>query len=505
VAALAGLAAVVLLGAYLRVQNLTGGGLDRDDAWVALAAHVRPLTALKLGATAPGFTLVERTWILLDPNSTRWAQLLPFAVSVAAIIAMFALVRYSGLNRWWALAGAYVMALSPIALLESTHVKQYGTDILLCCLMLALYEAVRRDTSTRHLAVLVIASVVVLGISASIVPVLIGVWLALLLTSLRDPTRRSRVLITGAVGGGLCVALLVLISRHVSAMLHKYWLLHFGFISTRDVSGFVRTLWRTLHTLTADLLPLHGGGLTVATWALIALLVLGATRGERALACTLSIVAALAASTAGRIPLGTGRTDEVLFPAVILLALFGAQRAAALVMRFSTRHGAARAGVAVLAVASAVLVVTVAVPAAATPIQRSVGYPGVDLPPLMRQVDAQRRSGDLLFVESPSRYPWALAYPQHVKIVLGAQWGAGFTPVSTDPHVFVVPTEWWEGGYDPTTWPDRVEKASRLWFIGTGPPGYRQISTDFRTLVANDWHVQKVIRGLGGYAALMTR
>ena len=504
-AAMVALGAVVLLGAYLRVQNLSQGGLERDDAWVALTAHVRLANALRMGATAPGFTMVERTWILLDPGSGKWAQMLPLAISVVGIVAMYALVRYVGLHRVWALIGAFMIAVSPIALEESTHVKQYGTDIVLCCVLLALYEGTRRRDTTRQLVVTALASFIALGISASILPVLVGVWLALLLTALRDRNRLIRVSVAGAAAAVLCLPILILFVRHVSSALHRYWTVHYAFITHQSLAAVQHTGWRAALALTNDLVGLHGPALTVATWVLIGLAVVGLTRGGPALAAALTIAVAVLAAADGRIPIGTGRTDEVLFPAIILLALFGAQRLVSLVMAASDRLGTSLVGAAVVAVAATVLVVTVAGPAVADPIHRSIGYPGVDLGPLVHQIEAERKPGDLVFVEALSRYPWSLAYPGRVRIQLGSGWGAGFTTVSTDDTVYIVPSEWWETGYAPAQFAAQAAKADRLWFVGTGSPAYHQFSHDYKTLIDHGWKPQRWIPGLGAYVVLMTR
>lgn len=89
--------------------------------------------------------------------------------------------------------------------------------------------------------------------------------------------------------------------------------------------------------------------------------------------------------------------------------------------------------------------------------------------------------------------------------MLGPGWGAGFTVLSTDPGVFVVPSEWWESGYTPTAWADTAAKAPRLWFIGTGPLTYHVHSHDYQALVARGWQPQRWLVGSGGYAVLMTR
>jgi hypothetical protein len=501
-----GLAAIVALGTYLRVQNLTSGGLERDDAWVSLSTHVRLTTALRMGATAPGFTLLERTWILLNPHSAVWAQILPLAMSIVAIVAGYALVRYFGLARGWALGGAFAIAVSPVALIEATHVKQYGTDIVLCCALLALGEATRRSMARRELIALAVASFVALGISASIVPVLVGVWAAVLVAAVLDRRALVRTLVVAGAAAVACGALLLVMDRHVSTTLDRYWRYHYGFLSTHGVHALLHSGWFTWRQLTSDFVRYHGPALTLAAWVLVVLVVVGMTRGMVALSSTITLVVAFTASAAGRIPLGTGRTDEVLFPVFIVLALLGLQQLAQLVGALLSHLGTAgRVASVALAVAACVALLVVGGQAVKVPVQRSDGYPATDIAAVTSKVEADRQPGDLLYVEALSRYPWALAHPNQVKLVLGNGWGAGFSAVSTDPHVFIAPSEWWENGYTPTTWVRDLSGRHRLWFIGTGSRAYSKYSHDWHALTAAGWHPVRWITGNGDYAALMER
>ena len=217
------LAVIVVVGLWLRLAGMTSHGLWRDDAWVAMSSRVSMGTALRMGATAPGFTMIERAWILLDPGSSRWAQALPVALGVAGIVTMFCLSRYLGLSTWLSLATAAFVALSPVTIAYSTHAKQYSTDVVLACALLALGEAARRRRpERRRLGALAVASCAGLVISASVAVVIIGVWAMLLITSRRDRDGRVQVITVGAITAVSC-ALALLFYAHLSTALHLFW------------------------------------------------------------------------------------------------------------------------------------------------------------------------------------------------------------------------------------------------------------------------------------------
>ena len=135
---------ITIVGAVIRAKSFANTGLVPDDAWVALSSRVGLGTARHMWVTAPGFGLVERTWMVLGPSTTWWYQLPPFVFGVAAVPAIFCLARYFKLGRCSALALAVVVYASPTCVTYSTRVKEYPVDFLLSCLLIALAEAARR-------------------------------------------------------------------------------------------------------------------------------------------------------------------------------------------------------------------------------------------------------------------------------------------------------------------------------------------------------------------------
>ena len=320
-------------------------------------------TALRMGATAPGFTLIERSWVLLDPGSSAWAQLLPLALGVAGIVAMFLLARYVGLSRWLALATAAFVALSPVAIVYSTHVKQYSLDVVLACALLALGEAARREPDRPRLGVLATASCVALVLSASVVVVIAGVWAMLLFTSLGDHGRRNRVLATGAITGVVCASLGLVFYSHLSTTLNLFWSQQHRFLELTPPHRLVAQLASMASTtvLKTPASPRLSTwvGITVSLVALV-----GLTAGAKLWSSGLAVAATVGAATLGLIPWGSGRTDEVLYPAVALLVAFGVERLARAALK--RVPGAPADAVAAVLVG---LVLTVGMCAATSPIR----------------------------------------------------------------------------------------------------------------------------------------
>ena len=123
----------------------------------------------------------------------------------------------------------------------------------------------------------------------------------------------------------------------------------------------------------------------------------------------------------------------------------------------------------------------------------------------MAELAAHERPGDLVYVNSTTRYPWVLAQPERPRIVFGSGWGAGYTVVSTRADEFLAPSYRWEAAYRPADWARRTGRAERLWFVGGGfPPSPND--REYRAMLAAGWRPQAVrLRVPGAVAVLMTR
>jgi hypothetical protein len=129
-------------------------------------------------------------------------------------------------------------------------------------------------------------------------------------------------------------------------------------------------------------------------------------------------------------------------------------------------------------------------------------YPAVDARELAAQIDRHKQPGDHVFVSELMRFPWALAEEARPELRFGRGWATGFTVVSTDPRVFIVPSEYYEGGSEPKAWAAAMGRYHRLWYVWSPPLA---VDPSYRALLANGWHPRTVLRATGGSATLLVR
>jgi len=216
-------------GAAIRAPGLTTQDLWFDDAWAALPAHVGIGDALRMVVTTPLYTLALRTWLIVGPHDTWYAQLPALFFGVAGIAAVYALVRAIGGSRPGASVAAAVLAVSPVAVTYSARVKEYPCDLLLACLVLWLAERWRRDPTLARAAWLAAASTLALWTSASTAAVVGGAAALVVITSLAAPRLRSQAASLVAVLLVASGVLWVVFLRHIPAQLRTNWRTH-GFL-----------------------------------------------------------------------------------------------------------------------------------------------------------------------------------------------------------------------------------------------------------------------------------
>jgi hypothetical protein len=333
------------------------------------------------------------------------------------------------------------------------------------------------------------ASAVGLFMSASVAPVIIGVWLGVL--SLRSPRYR---LAAGATGVS-CLLIFTAFYRHTPPSLHRFWApyyLHFT-----SVGGFLASLLESILHLEVNLIGGFGSAspaaclFYVAVTVLIGMGLFGA-RSRRGVGLVLG--AALIACASGLIPLGTGRTDEVLYPVVLVLLGAGVGRLAS---TGASLFPSPRARVmATLIVVGLICVTLVSNPNLRQP------YPGVDIRGLAARVTVQLRPGDHIVVSELMRYSWALYEDPTPDVRFGSAWSTGFTVVSTQADTFIAPSEYYEGDSHPTAWARSLSSYRRLWFVETAP---LSLSPLYAALRHDGWHEVSEIAASGCAALLLER
>ncbi|HLM97099.1 MAG TPA: glycosyltransferase family 39 protein, partial [Acidimicrobiales bacterium] len=256
------LAVVTTFGACLRAHGLSGLGLWRDDAWVALSAHVGIGEAWRMWFTAPGSDFIDRTVLVLSPGTTTWAQMPSFVAGVAAIPAVYALARCFRFGRLAGLLVATAIATAPLCVDYSTRVKEYELDILLSCAVLAAGELARRQQGRRQLAVLAVASVASFLCSASLAAVIAGVWIALAVHTWRGrrlawPRPVVAAFVAATCG---CAAVGLAFYTEISPAEDRFWEGQGAFVAHQSVGSLFSSLGSGVWHLLAYAVGL--GGLT---------------------------------------------------------------------------------------------------------------------------------------------------------------------------------------------------------------------------------------------------
>ena len=488
---------LMAVGIALRVPGWSNGGLFYDDAWFAFPAKVGLGTALHLSVTTPGYSVVQRSWILLDPGSTRWAIALPLALGIIAPGAIFLLGRTFKLRAGVSLILAALVAISPVAIEYSVRVKEYEADLVLAALVLLLAELVRRDRSTHRIALLAVVSLLVVVTSVSLLIVVLGAWLGLLLIALSDRQRR------GAIGLGALSSTLVVLAaglvthRHAPPALTSFW------VTTNNLNGPPHTISKLLQVIGAIAVGLPHGLLGTPSLPTGLLLDLAAPQLDQALviaAIELAIVVAISVrpvrallhhsgseearlvlplatvgtaivlSLLGFVPLGAGRTDLVIYPS--LLVLIGAvlswlvERLRTLTANV-TRSSTSR----VVAVLGAL---GVGIAGVALGWSHRSWYPAQDLRQLSARIHVAARPHDVLVISHRNSFTWAYddlsPWQLHRSKNARAAGAVGFWVTFRDPTVLaevVNSTPTVPSSSIGTPVPGLLPSMHRLWLVGT--------------------------------------
>ena len=332
-----------------------------------------------------------------------------------------------------------MVAVAQSDVVYATRVKPYAFDLLGACLLLWLAERVRRE-GARGAPWLAVASVLVCAFSLTPVPLVVGVWVVLGTEALVHRTLTARLAASGAatvVGLG---ALWLAVRAGISPRLRTSWDGHYLVVSSPH--GLVHSARTILDGLLAGIgdttpaLGLRGLG-QLDRAAIVVLFVLGLVAWRRQLLCLATLATALLMSIPSLVPLGTGRTDAYLYPALALVMAEGAAVAWRLV----------RAGPRALAVVVLSLSLVVGGLLAADRLVHRPGYPGGTFTAVSALVKAGLAQGDRVVIGGTARWPWAYYDIRHVRIVHSDLYNNGYTPLSDSTRVLVIPGSAIEGGY----------------------------------------------------------
>ena len=411
------LALIVVYGAVLRSKGFTRRDLWFDDAWVMAPARIPFGRAIHLVNTTPGFSVFMWAWNHLYPQHTWFLQLPIFVTSVAAIVVLYWALRQFDLWRPLPLVGALLLAVAPILTMYATHLKQYNDDTIVACVALVLAERWRRQPSRRLAIQIALLSVTALFFSASTYLAIVPLVAIAAHTAFTQRAHLRAVLLFGGAAVASLAVVWVVWLRHLSNGMIVGWTTR-GYLmdySTWHSRAFsIQTMGtQFLHYLVSMPVghkpdPVHRVTNLGLTLGCLFFLALGALllrwlgplirHPRRALGVGATASATIALSVlmafARHDPFGGGRTDEVLYPAFLLVVSL---LVTALVRRLP---GARARRVAALVVA----VVVVSLPWMGW--DHRVDYPGNSLRSLVTRMEQLRHPTDAVVVDPWMSFTW---------------------------------------------------------------------------------------------------
>lgn len=319
--------AIMESAAIVWAQGLNPPTLWFDDVWVASLAKLSSFWAVVTAPapTPPGFLALE--WLLhrAIPDPELSVQVLPFAVGLATIPAIWWLVRKLTSSRLAALTAAAALVLDPWIGGEAVAVKQYTLDALISLLLLlfALRLFARPPTARRLLLVVVVALVSIFFsfYSAFLGAALVAVEAVRLARAGRGGWKRALGPLVLYLCGLFAIREGVLQGR-AGGGLTSYWVGYF--LPLNHVARTLRFLFLRRGPVAV------GGGMPFALKSLAILALPGwywlwRQRGQRPLAVALLLLylGLPVASALHLYPLGGYRTDLFLHPVTLALVVLG--------------------------------------------------------------------------------------------------------------------------------------------------------------------------------------
>ena len=475
------LSLILLFGLWTRLSGFSSHQLWFDDAWVAVPTKVPLGEAIHMVNTTPLFSIFMRQWILWGSDATWWAQIPAFVTGLIAIVAVYRLLKFFGSTETLSLLAALVIAASPIVIDYSTRLKQYNLDIIFACLILWLAEKWRRTPSLRGALTLALVSVLSLLTSASSIVIVAPVLGVAVLLAWREKARRLQAgALLAIVGAGFVFEWIVWLSQ-LSNGLYVGWRNRGYLLDTRSFHKLAFSLQTMGSQFFHWMLDLPTGhkpdpdhhitllGLTIS--ALVALFLVTLVAGtlwrylrrplntpEPLVIAALALAFSAALALVRRSPFGGGRTDEVIYPALLLLM-------AALFTQLQPRlqRVAPQATKALVAIGVVALLFV--------GLSNRAHYPSIELKTPVTQMEAARQPGDIAVIDPWLGFTWAAAdiptfTVSRQKFLF--DWSQGFHINGNAHYVFS------ENYFFPSwVYPYLKDITTRLWYVAeTGSPSW---------------------------------
>ncbi|MBA2474479.1 MAG: glycosyltransferase family 39 protein [Actinobacteria bacterium] len=399
--------------------------LYRDDAWTALVTKTDGLSEFLLVAvTAPGFAALLKGWLALVGFDEWKAQLLPLLIAIVTPPVLYVVLVRRGLVRVAAGAGAFLLAVSPEFVKDATRVKQYSLDTLCVVCLLGLAWWLLDDvTSARRWRYLALAGVGALLLSSpSVIFLVTGLGVGLVALWREDRSRLRIALVPSALAGAFTLLWWVLVLHPaVSPALTSFWRGYYIPLGG-GVGQALAAVSVTAGRVATHATGLRGGEVAAALFAvaygvvlwrrlLLGLLLLG------------PIAIAFLLATRDLAPLGTGRTDVYLYPALMM--------AVAVTVDALARRAPRATGVGALAAAVLLLFL------APTPV-----YPVDEVGPLVAEVEAKASPSDAIVAYPLASYQVALYTRRPIDLRRIDTTATGFTVDVRAKNVYT-PAEAW--------------------------------------------------------------
>jgi Dolichyl-phosphate-mannose-protein mannosyltransferase len=445
VAVLVGLAAV---SAALRVGPLGPQSLWLDDAWIALAHKAESVRELSVvGLTAPGFAALFKGWIGLVGFSSVKAQLLPFLFGVAASPALYVVLVRRGVSRLAAATGAALIAFSTIHATYSTHVKQYTLEAFVAIVLIALFWwLIEEPDRPQRWWLAAGASIAAVSLaSPSIGYVCAGFACALAVAKARERLSAAAVAASATAAAFIVVWWLVALRPRVNSELERFF--RDESISLSGPRAALADLYDAVAAVATGAVPLPEGVALAVVMASFSVAIW--TRTAKALVLLLPLLLAIALAALDRAPLGTGRTDIYLYPAV-------AAAVALALHELGSRSRALAACAATLIVAGLLIGLTPARP-----------YHEENISSLVARVEEQSSPTDAVLVYHLSAFAFGLYTSWPIHFVDAPEYTTGWKVRVDRPNVHILDfhrsTPW---RYDSAL--DGIHERYRVvWFISS--------------------------------------
>jgi hypothetical protein len=162
-------------------------------------------------------------------------------------------------------------------------------------------------------------------------------------------------------------------------------------------------------------------------------------------------------AAADRVPLGDGRTDEALYPAMLLCLCAGVMAVVPLAHRLVTDRTVQRAVAGVLSIVLVAAAVLYGVD------HRAV-YPTISLRTVSTKLQPHLAPGEIVAVDTFNSFGWCYYELSPCRIQVGGTppWPQGFRPVSTDSTYFI-PAHY---GIPLPEFTKAQQHATAIWYVG---------------------------------------